>query len=502
MKFLPVRRITIVNNLSAIITHMDRPPPRGFYLQVLLLGVVAALLVVAPLPQTVTQAMRAARLALETGAYPAAFHSLSQVASFFPSRTDIRLLAGEAAYQAGDPQSAIQFLSPPTSSQTLPPSSLLTLGDAYLAAGNYRQAIQVWQTIPAQAGFTDGILLRLLDLHRSQADYPAVVEDLKALLRLHPGQAGYLYQLGLLLAALDPEASLAYLSQAGEIDPSLAENSSQLIRQINTARLYDETAYTQVSVGRWLASIEEWQLAQLAFQQAVQQRPDYAEAWAYLGETLQHTSMSDKTAGSSPGLAELQKALQINPDSVTANLLMSMYWQRQADKKAALDSLEKAAQLEPDNPIIQAELGRVTASLGDLAVAQDYYEQAAALAPTNPTFWRLLAEFSLDHQAQVRQIALPAARNAVMLAPQDPLSNDLMGRTLLALGDWLNAQRYLRTAITLDPSNPSAHLHLGLAYLNQGDNFLARQEFATAESLAPDSSITDQIDRLNSYFFP
>jgi Flp pilus assembly protein TadD len=181
---------------------------------------------------------------------------------------------------------------------------------------------------------------------------------------------------------------------------------------------------------------------------------------------------------------------------------MSLYWQRQFDEQSALEYLEKAARIEPGNPIIQAELGRVTAGLGDLAAAEDYYEQAVAMAPSDPTFWRLLAEFSLDHQVQIRQIALPAARNAVLLAPQDSFSNALMGRTLLALGDGLNAQRFLRRAITLDTKNPSAHLHLGMAYLKQGDYSLAQQEFATAERLAPDTSITHQINRLNSYFFP
>ena len=210
---------------------------------------------------------------------------------------------------------------------------------------------QTWQQIPGTDGYAETVLLRLLELHRSQGDYAQASEDLKALLRLHPSQADYSYQLGLLLAVLEPEAALAHLSQAAEGGGGMAAKANALLGRLNTARLYDEPAYTSLSVGRWLGSQGEWQLALLAFQQAVAQRPDYAEAWAYLGEALQQTQ-----AGTA-GLAELQTALELDPASIAASLLVSLYWQRQGEFEKARETLEGAAAHEPENPYLQAELG-------------------------------------------------------------------------------------------------------------------------------------------------
>jgi tetratricopeptide (TPR) repeat protein len=194
MKLLLIHLLASANRFRAIITPVSRLPSRGIYLQVLLLGVITVLLIAAPHPQAVTNAMRTARLALETGTYRAVFNSLSQAAEYFPWRADLRIQAGEAAYQADDPETAIQYLTQAIDPLTLPPTSLLILGDAYLDSGNFQQAIQVWQSIPEEAGFSEAVLLRMLDLHRNQQDYSGVIEDLKALLRLHPGEAGYLYQ--------------------------------------------------------------------------------------------------------------------------------------------------------------------------------------------------------------------------------------------------------------------------------------------------------------------
>ena len=125
-----------------------------------------------------------------------------------------------------------------------------------------------------------------------------------------------------------------------------------------------------------------------------------------------------------------------------------------------------------------------------------------ALAPTEPLFWRLLAQFSLDRQIQVRQLALPAARTALLLAPQDATSLDLLGKTLLALGDLFNAERFLRRAIAADAAYAPAHLHLGMLYLNRGEQALAQAEFQTAELLDPGAQMADQIERLDNYYFP
>jgi tetratricopeptide (TPR) repeat protein len=481
---------------------VNRRPSRLIYFQIFLIGLLGAILANSPWPTNVKQAYKDVRMAVVSGAFTSAASNLRELAAYYPWRSDLLLDAAKLFLKAGDSQTAASLFEQFATKSDLPPEGLLALGDAYLHAGEAELAVQTWQQVAEVDGYSSTVLFRMLELHRRQEDYPLVIEDLKSLLRLHPQVASYYYQLGLLLAVFDPDASLAYLSQAAQYDTQIADNANALSARINTSRFYEEPAYTNLIVGRWLGSVSEWTLARQAFQQAVQLRPDYAEAWAYLGESQQHIASMPGQPDSLKGLNELHKALELDPTSIAALLLNSIYWQRQNDDGMAIKYLEDALELEPDNPLLHAEMGRVIAETGDLPSAQAHYERAAALSPSDPVYWRLLAEFALDKQIQVRELALPAARSAVLLAPHDPECLDLLAKTLISLGDLLNAERFLRRAVAADASYAPAHLHLGLIFLTQGQNELAQSEFTIAEQLAPDSTITEQVERLNSNVFP
>ncbi len=124
--------------------------------------------------------------------------------------------------------------------------------------------------------------------------------------------------------------------------------------------------------------MDQWELAAEAFYQAVLKRPDFADAWAYLGEARQHTSLpglasSDGQRQESDGFSELQTALQLDPGSVAAHTLLAFYWIRQSRFDQALESLGKAVALAPDNPILTSALGEIQASSGDLDGAYDFF---------------------------------------------------------------------------------------------------------------------------------
>ncbi|MBI4927724.1 MAG: tetratricopeptide repeat protein, partial [Anaerolineae bacterium] len=247
-------------------------------------------------------------------------------------------------------------------------------------------------------------------------------------------------------------------------------------------------------VGRVLASFNEWELAAEAFHQSILSRPDYGEAWAYLSEARQHIGQD--------GSADLERALALAPDSLAVMTLASLYWQRQGDYDQAIAYLNAAVAVDPGNPVLQVELGRTFAEKGDLAAAQGYYQKAIELDPHESAYWRSLAEFALSKQIQIRELALPAARQAVLLAPADPAALDVMGQALLMLDDSLTAERFLRRALQADPKYAAAHLHLGQVYLLQGDRLHARQELDQAIALAPGSTTAAIADRLLQRYFP
>jgi tetratricopeptide (TPR) repeat protein len=324
--------------------------------------------------------------------------------------------------------------------------------------------------------------------------------DLQAQLRFQPGDPQALYQMGLLLAATQPELASTYLIQAADGDQNLAEPARTVERGLRVAIITGNPAFVYLSAGRALASIGEWDLAFEAFQRAILDNPDWAEAWAFLGEAVQHQPPDEDTDWIA--LEHLQKAISLNPTSIAANVFLAMYWQRRQRVETALEYLHKAAAADPHNPALQAEIGNFIAETGDLPTAQTYYERATQLAPTNPTYWRILAEFSIHYSNQIRQLALPAARQAVMLSPQDPASLDVMGQVLFNLGDYANAERFFLRSLQSDPNYAPAHLHLGMNSLMLGQEADAQEQLILADSLAPGTAIADQAQRLLQRYFP
>ncbi len=107
--------------------------------------------------------------------------------------------------------------------------------------------------------------------------------------------------------------------------------------------------------------------------------------------------------------------------------------------------------------------------MGNLAEAQNAYQKAITLAPNDPGYQRQMAAFSLKYEYQLHQLALPAARKAVILSPNDAATLDLMGQVLFKLNDLTNSGRFFERALQANSQYAPAHLHLGLLLLYQSD---------------------------------
>lgn len=476
---------------------------RDIVLRALLIGMFVALMGFSARSHQVDQTLNRVKQSLSAGNAHQAATNIGMLAENFPWWTNLWIHAGRFAMQAGESEDAITYYSHYGPTQELTNDDLILLGDAYQQIGNLESAEQVWLLALHSDSKLQEIYIRLADIHRVQQDIPALIGDLKALYKISPNDAHLAFELGLLLSTQEPESALLYLEEAAQQEPKFKESALDLQRKITTARLMEEPAFTFLEAGRSLAAMEEWELATLAFQKATKIRDDYAEAWAFYGEAKQHlNSVTNSTDNDAIGLAELQTALRLNPESVTTNVLMGIYWQRQNQYDQALQYILTASELEPENPMLHAELGRVMAKLGDLDGAKERYEHAIEIIPQDPIYWRLLAEFSIYYQLDIRHIALPAARQSVILSPNDPQSLDVIAQTLIVLGDDLNAERYLRQALEIDSEFAPVHMHLGIIYMNQGDVDQARLQFDLAKEIAPDSWTMDQADRLISYYFP
>lgn len=114
----------------------------------------------------------------------------------------------------------------------------------------------------------------------------------------------------------------------------------------------------------------------------------------------------------------------------------------------------------------------------DRAVAE--VDKLVASAPHDPYFLELKGQVLLE-SGKPKQ-ALPALREAVAQAPDQPLIAGLLGHALIATEDRTNfaeAKRVLKLAVARDEENPFAWYQLGIVYDREGDT--PRAALATAE---------------------
>jgi tetratricopeptide (TPR) repeat protein len=402
------------------------------------------------------------------------------------------LRLGMQAFNSGDMQRAVPLLSLAAAAQELQPEGWIMLGDACQAVGDPARALWAWQN----AGASTDALERMLNTHLLSQEYLEAIADLQALIALQPEPVDRVYQLGLLLAATQPEQAIPTLGRAAALSSIHKGSAQALQRRIQAAVPVSQPVYTQLEAGRGLADLAEWELAAAAFRRASQLRPDYAEAWAFLGEALQHLDIPEGKKFSPAGLADLEYALQLDPSSLSANLFLALYWRRQGQLSRAQEILENLTLHHPDNAAVQIELGSTLAEKGNLKPALSHYIRATELAPADPDSWQALASFAVRSQYQLREVGLPAARQLLLLTPADPTALDLMGQALLQLDDPLNAERFIRRAIQSDAAYSPAHLHLAQVYLLRSATSAARQELSLVITLSPGSADAEFAQRL------
>ena len=163
--------------------------------------------------------------------------------------------------------------------------------------------------------------------------------------------------------------------------------------------------------------------------------------------------------------------------------LRGLYLQRAGNFREALKEFQAAAALEPDNPAWLVSMGETHAKLGDLIRGLEAYQKATTLAPEDPGYWRLLAIFCAQNNVNVKDVGVPAAQKAVILAGEDAVSLDVLGWLLTVDARYEEAIRMLARALELDPQNGSAHFHLGMLYMQTNDRVSAYDHLVRARDL-------------------
>jgi tetratricopeptide (TPR) repeat protein len=476
-------------------------PAREILFRLLLLGLLISVLNLAVRPRQVKLAWHAVNVSFPSGNQGMmnprlAYNRLHFLAQAMPWRTDLWHAAGIYALWAGDWEIGLDHLAR-IDFQGLDAEEWLWVGNAYIntnqfeaAEAAYNQSLSISESIE--------VYQQMYAMHSLLKNHEAVSVDLTALTRLDPKNSELAYLLAVHLASQNPIEALEWIKRAAELDGIDLSSLLNLERKLMVATLADSPAVQALIAGQGLADMGEWELAKAAFERSTKLEPGYAEAWAFLGEARQRIDPPEPEAA----LDDLQNAIRMNPDSVSAITMLALFRQRQGEIQKAQDLFRTAAILEPQNPAWYAAMGSLAGIQGELKDAEWYYRYAVDLAPQQSLYYNLLANFYIRNQIQIQEKALPAATKAVEIEPNNLENLNTLAQVYLLLDDQAQAMKILQSAVQLDPQFAKAHYTLGMTYLFQGQTELAYNHLLQARKTAQDSATLEQAQRALSYYFP
>jgi len=182
---------------------------------------------------------------------------------------------------------------------------------------------------------------------------------------------------------------------------------------------------------------------------------------------------------------DLSQAIELEPKSQSAYVLLARLYLLSHDRPRALDQLTKlAGRTSSSNALLQ--IGMIHANLKEYDAARTAYEKVLATEPRFVPALINLANLYGDDLGNLDR-AYEMAERARAAAPEDPSAADALGWILCRRGEYRDALVLEQEAAEKVPNDPDVEDHAGVAYYMMGEEESARAAFQSALASAVDS---------------
>ncbi|HWW13898.1 MAG TPA: tetratricopeptide repeat protein [Candidatus Dormibacteraeota bacterium] len=179
---------------------------------------------------------------------------------------------------------------------------------------------------------------------------------------------------------------------------------------------------------------------------------------------------------------EYRQAIQIKPDFAEAYYRLGMLQIQQDYPTAASQSLARAIDLDPRNVDARLRLGELQISSTQYDLARQQAEAVLQREARNAGAHRLLGQVDLH---QMRYIAAEnELKQALDLDPHDPQTYEVLGLTQLLDAEYGAAEKSFQTAVDIKPGDPQTYINLASFY--KGQNIPDRAEQVFRDGIAKD----------------
>ncbi len=447
-------------------------------LKLALLLLLLVLLSPTALAQPYIQAVEQAQSALAFGRIDQSLRNLEQARHFEPAAYALHKNEFQLSFQLGLLDDAEHHLQALAGLGLRPESVRCSNLQLALAQNKYSPSIAVEPASLSSCPEAEIALRQLASDYFEAGQFEQALPILENLLASGDENEAERTMLAYFTAANDPTNATDLLRQTQSSQGPGSELAVSLLMAIQDNLELETPAYLSARIGQLFSREAEWYLAQIAFERAIAEDPEYAQAWGYLGVA--------KESSGRDGGADLTQALRLAPDDPVLLVMQATHYNQNGQGSLALPLLEKAAGIDPENPAIASALGQTYTLTGDLEGAKAAYRQATLLAPDEAPFWNLLADFSLQHEIDIDRLALPALRNALILDPGAIKGWRSLGYAHYLQGNFPLAKRALTRALTLSPTDPATQYFLGLLFHAEGFTEEAIAAWKAAIRISPE----------------
>ena len=408
---------------------------------------------------------------------------------------------------------------------------------------NPQKALQVFEAMQSRFGANWDVLLQIAQIYNQMGQFEKSASALKQLLALDPGNAELkrsLAQAFLRAQKLDEaeklysdltttypdnldflgEYAIVHLLQKdyGKADSLfnilLASDSVSVEAQLHVGEIYfgqvekDSTllpAARSVFDRIRLKYPNDWRpywflgalgalgrdstLAVENFRKVTELSSGNADAWVYLSSVFLERNNFQEV------VTILEKAIKIVPDDFRVNFFLGVAYSRLGRNDEAVLVLEKARQLNPKDINAISQLALVYDGLKKYEECDRLYEEGLKIEPDNATILNNYGYSLADRNIQIDR-ALEMAKKAVNAQPDNTSFLDTIGWVYFRLGDYKQAETYIKKAIDKGEASPVVHEHLGDVYFKMKDTERAMEQWKIALKMdESNTSLKEKIAR-------
>jgi tetratricopeptide (TPR) repeat protein len=224
----------------------------------------------------------------------------------------------------------------------------------------------------------------------------------------------------------------------------------------------------------------EFKAALNYFQDAVEARPDDAEAWFGLGNCYIGLEQPEDA------IAAYRQVIRNDPQNAVAYYNLGVYYRQLGRHEAALATFEAALAMAPDHIPSRFEMGETLHAMGRDTEAKTAYADIIAQAPRfYPAYFRMGI---VCNQLGQYEEAIAAQEKVLALKPDFAPAYFAMGLVYANMGEYRREAGAYKEALRLDPDFVAAHYNMGLHYLRAGERAQALEEYKILQKLDEDAA--------------